>query len=675
MNSDSTKITSTSEQMGLAHAVLVFETADRKKFHLHKERIVVGSVITADLRLSGEGVSPLHAVVEFSKDRVATLYDLASETGTFVNQEKIVTRKLKVGDVITIGRNTLKFTTETLAQTQKKAVVEKAGAQSLIQNPHDDLKPLLLENERDVEAIFDYRPGDKPAIEIVMSWRNTILDIEHFVSETEITLGSTRECHFGVPTALESSRWVWITREKHSEAGVLKLDPKMTGVFQRDGQLVTIEELRNGALGPLQEGALVLSKNDFAKIRLGEVDFYLSFTQAPPRLKGQRILDRDPFFMRIFLTSMALTGITVTGLLQMKVPQSLETEQLPDRIATILYQPEKFSSIKKKDREKQDATANVQVPTPKETKTVTKVDIKPNPSATLKPVPKEMNVGATTSNSNATANSKGGGSKGQKEAKEGAGARAKGKEGKRGTTNGAKFAESQNKANRPSPEGGTGPGGAKSQVNDEGNVDFLKGVGSKIQNILSGSAEKLGKSGEKLQGFGGFDSRGNGGLALTGTGKGGGGDADSLGGLSDHGKGGGRVGTGMGAAGNGAGLAGGKTRVAIRQGGPEETIVMGAIDQDAIEAALLAHKDEFRLCYEREINAENPNIAGRVSTHFVIGSSGHVTQAGIASSTLGNANAERCIVNVIKRIDFPMPRGGGTVQVTYPFKFSSMGGK
>lgn len=674
MNTDPTKTTSTNAQVNASPTVLVFEAADGKKFYLHKERIVLGSVITADVRLSGEGVSPLHAVVEYAKDSSVTLYDLASETGTFVNQQKIVTRQLKVGDVITIGRITLKFTTESLAQTQKKTVIEKAGSQSLIQNPGEDLKPLLLESERDVEAIFDYRPSDKPAIEIVMSWRNTILDIEHFVSETEVTLGSTRDCHFGVPTALESSRWVWITREKHSEAGLLMLDPKMTGVFQREGRLVTIEELRNGAFGPLQGGALQLTKSDFAKIRLGEVDFYLSFTQAPPRLKNQRILDRDPFFLRIFLTSMALTGITVTGLLQMKVPQNLEAEQLPDRIATILYQPEKFSSIKKVEKEKQDIST-VQVPTPKEAKPVTKVDIKPTATASLKPIPKEMNVGATAANSNATTHSKGGGSKGQKEAKEGAGARAKGKEGKRGTTNGAKFAESQNKAKRPSPEGGTGPGGAKSQVNDEGNVDFLKGVGSKIQNILSGSAEKLGKSGEKLQGFGGFDSRGNGGLALTGTGKGGGGDADSLGGLSDHGKGGGRVGTGMGAAGNGSGLAGGKTRVAIRQGGPEETIVMGAIDQDAIEAALLAHKDEFRLCYEREINAENPNIAGRVSTHFVIGSSGHVTQAGIASSTLGNANAERCIVTVIKRIDFPMPRGGGTVQVTYPFKFSSMGSK
>jgi hypothetical protein len=126
----------------------------------------------------------------------------------------------------------------------------------------------------------------------------------------------------------------------------------------------------------------------------------------------------------------------------------------------------------------------------------------------------------------------------------------------------------------------------------------------------------------------------------------------------------------LGAAGNGTGIVGGQARVAIRSGGTEETVVMGTIDADAVEAALLAHKDEFRLCYEREINAENPTLAGRVSTTFVIGSGGRVTEAGVESTTIHNANVERCVLAVIKRIDFPAPRGGGVVQVSYPFKYS-----
>jgi TonB family protein len=116
---------------------------------------------------------------------------------------------------------------------------------------------------------------------------------------------------------------------------------------------------------------------------------------------------------------------------------------------------------------------------------------------------------------------------------------------------------------------------------------------------------------------------------------------------------------------------GGKARVSIRTGGPEEAVVMGAIDPNAVEAAIQAHKDEFRLCYEREINAETPNIAGQIVSSFVIGPSGRVTRAGVDSSSIKNGNVERCVTNVIKRIEFPIPRGGGVVEVRFPFKFNS----
>ena len=107
---------------------------------------------------------------------------------------------------------------------------------------------------------------------------------------------------------------------------------------------------------------------------------------------------------------------------------------------------------------------------------------------------------------------------------------------------------------------------------------------------------------------------------------------------------------------------------------------MGAIDAGAVEAALLAHRDEFRYCYEKEVNSQklkDPNpakLAGRVGTNFVIGSSGRVTNAAVDTSTLGNREVESCILRVIKIIDFPVPRGGGIVQVAYPFKFSATGG-
>ncbi len=81
------------------------------------------------------------------------------------------------------------------------------------------------------------------------------------------------------------------------------------------------------------------------------------------------------------------------------------------------------------------------------------------------------------------------------------------------------------------------------------------------------------------------------------------------------------------------------------------------------------YRDQIKYCYEKEINADRPDLAGRVGIRFVIGPSGSVTSAGVSSSSLKNANSEGCIVEVIKRIQFPPVRGGGIAEVAYPFVF------
>jgi TonB family protein len=372
---------------------------------------------------------------------------------------------------------------------------------------------------------------------------------------------------------------------------------------------------------------------------------------------------------------MALSVAVVGALMSVNVPQQVEAEQLPERIATVLYQPEKYAykpkppvEVPQKAEPQPKQPAPVKTPEPVAT---TKLEITPNPK-----VDPSKKAAILETRKQPTAKAGGGkrGGPGQAEAKEGRGAKAKGKEGTRGQKLAKNTGTPQDRATRPSAMGGEGRGGGNSQVPDNANVDMLKGAGAKFLNILSSGNQQLGAGGEKIKGFGGFTTQGKGGLALSGEGRGGGGNADSLGGLADKGTGGGKVGTGKGALGSGAGIIGGKARVAIRSGGPEEAVVMGAIDADAVEAALLRRRDLFRLCYEKEINAEDAKLSGRIAASFVIGATGRVTQAGVESTSLNNANVERCVLKVIKDIDdFPIPRGGGVVQVTYPFKFSPQG--
>jgi TonB family protein len=666
---DQSKSVGTSSDKRLKDWVAVFKMVEEGgreiSLRLQKPRLVIGSVESADLRLGGDGVSPIHAVLELTREGnpegviEPMIFDLASETGVRVNGGGVVTGPLQHGDVIEIGRHRLAFSIARLDHVDPPIMV-RAGNDKLFRREDEDFSSLLSEEPPETE-IFDYSAANKTALEVVMSWRGLILDIEHFMDQKQVRIGDSRKSDFGIPAVLSSNTHVLVSNTGGQYQ--LHIDPKMKGVLHRKGRLERVESLASSAIP--------FGQSEFAKISAGEVDFYLAFTSAPPRLRPGSDRRRDAFFVRTMGLSLLFTGAIFFSLSRMSIPQQIEAEQLPERIATILYQPEKYSvpvSKVKLDKSKPE-TAIPEPKKPEEPK-VTKIDLKPDPNNANKPIPKEMNVAQNTP---------AGGPKqsvSQNRAKEGEGARAKGVEGRRGQKNASAGKTAQDLAKRPSPNGGDGiGGGGNSEAPGIGNVDLMKGATEKIQDLLGNSAARLGKDGSKLQGFGGFTTRGTGGQALSGSGQGGGGDADTLaGGLGKKGMGGGRVGTGLGAAGDGSGIIGGKTRVVIRSGGPEEAVVMGAIDASAIEAALLAHKDEFRLCYEREINAENSKLSGRVGTSFVIGAQGKVTQAGVASTSLNNANAERCILNVIRRIDFPIPRGGGIVQVTYPFKFAPAGG-
>jgi outer membrane biosynthesis protein TonB len=632
------------------------QPALKKVYRLHKDQIVIGSMVSTDVQIQGDGISPIHGVIEIHESGKATIYDLASLTGIFVNGVKGVTMPLKTGDEITLGRITLKFSVEDPATwSTGKRVKETDDGRKLILPDDEDLKPLLLEEGKNFEEIFDHRPTNRGALEVAMSWSDSILNVEHFVDREQIHIGSDPGNDFTIPPLLPSGHYPLVNRHQDGLYAVT-LDPKMKGVVQRQGQIFQLDQMR----AMLGNSPLILARNEFAKISVADIDFFLSYTAAPPQLKTRKLFENDPYFLRILGTSLAFFGMMIGIVMKLDPPKPLEVEQLPERLATIIYEAEQFKP-KPKPEPKPKSVAEIEKVEPKkpEPEKVVKVNLD-DKKEIPKDVPKTMQMVADQKKSGAK-------SRKEDEAKEGAGARAKGKEGARGNPNAAKGKDPQDLAKRTSPQGGEGRGGGNSEVQDQGNVDLLKGAASTVQNILGNTAAKLGQGGSELKGFGNFSTLGKGGAALSGDGKGGGGDAEGLGGLADKGRGGGRVGTGMGAAGNGSGIIGGRSRVALRSGSGEEAVVMGSIDKGAIEAALLAHKDEFRLCYEREINAENPNISGRVRTSFTIGASGRVTESGVVESTIRNANVERCVLTVLRRIQFPVPAGASTVQVTKLF--------
>ncbi|OGQ82945.1 MAG: hypothetical protein A2289_16620 [Deltaproteobacteria bacterium RIFOXYA12_FULL_58_15] len=191
-----------------------------------------------------------------------------------------------------------------------------------------------------------------------------------------------------------------------------------------------------------------------------------------------------------------------------------------------------------------------------------------------------------------------------------------------------------------------GSGGAVSNVFGPG------GLGTGINNALGG-----------LRGTSLGDAGGAGGLGTRGSGPGGGGNSLGIGGLGDG------SGRGTGGGGN-VDLGGrGKGRYKVI---PGRTITKGCLSQSVVGRVLSRVHNQARYCYEKELTRD-PNLAGKVTTHFIIGPTGAVMSSKVLSSTMGDKAVEDCLLRVISRLRFPPCVGGGTAEVTYPWIFKAGG--
>lgn len=167
-----------------------------------------------------------------------------------------------------------------------------------------------------------------------------------------------------------------------------------------------------------------------------------------------------------------------------------------------------------------------------------------------------------------------------------------------------------------------------------------KGEGRSVAALSATSLGKVGTAGSsdgkgfKLQGIGT-------------TGKGGGGDYKS--------------GTGLGIGGVGS------ANVGVIE---EEAEVGGGLDKDVIAEIIKSELGQIRYCYERQLSA-HPELYGKILVKFTIGLDGAVAEQRVGTTTLKNADVEGCILRRVARWKFPMPKGGTSVLVTYPFLFKS----
>ena len=134
----------------MAEITVKFDDKVIERIVTEKKRITIGRTNDNDIVLENRGVSRKHAMIEFNNN-AAVLIDNESLNGTFVNNRKVAEEVLRDDDVITIGKYSLVYNSE--SKSDGESVAQMDGTMVL----NTKRQRNLLENdklERQIVAKF-----------------------------------------------------------------------------------------------------------------------------------------------------------------------------------------------------------------------------------------------------------------------------------------------------------------------------------------------------------------------------------------------------------------------------------------------------------------------------------------------------------------------------------------
>lgn len=706
-----------------------------------KEKIVVGRVLSADLRIDDPRVSRIHALIEVRND-VLLVTDLASSHGTFVNGQKVVEHQVKFGDTIKVGFVEIKVSKgsgkvtisapafegspvfegdETLVnidrttldkmerregtkEDRRKAdafpderrLEERRGGDRRIDQRSEDndrrKEPVLGktkdaerrksndrrtpldyerrvgERRRDDRRVFDITslerriedrrakksgddmlpeemekafetPEHSRELEVTALWGDHILDVSNYYDPITLSVGESPRNDYIIPSVGIPDEFALVNIEDDGTAH-LSLTDEMSGTVRARDKIYTIQDLKQEKF-VRQSGdsfTLALKQDDFAKISIGTVNFFLLYVKPAPRIKAAPLFDRDPLMIRTFIGSILFLLLFMVAVNFVPKPKPVTIEMIPERFQKIV--------IKKR----------------------------PN-------IPAKQGIVAKGEQS------KEGGSKA------GEGGPAFGPEGKagkkelpdKGIVPQAILPQSKPKEVTPpavaaKPSNKPAPQQRKVvDANKAKSVGLLKafsqsGVAKDFKNLIDqgvgpegpGGFDEFGKAVTGARGKSIEDTGGAGGKGLKGVDVGGGGKTLGIDGPSTKGLGRGYEGDGIGEGISGPGRLGQKGEHAISIVS-ENVQVLSGLAKDLINAVVQRHRSEIRACYDASLQ-RNPNTRGKVTVAFNIQPNGIVSTASVKEGTTGDSALENCIVSRVKTWVFPKPEAPVVTEVAaYPF--------
>ncbi|MGC6515612.1 MAG: AgmX/PglI C-terminal domain-containing protein [Myxococcota bacterium] len=617
-----------------------------------EQSITIGSAEHATLRVEDDSLGPLHAALSIASDGSVQLMDLGTENGTLLHGAKISNETLSSGDAFSAGDLRIEVifdepenTTPTIDVRPKDvpAATEAAMAamnssddtvgEPLMTVPHEDIMELVMRSGSG-DSNLGIDPKAPKVLEVNQIWGNALLDTKHYAKAgPAVTIGAS----IGWKWSLLGVEMGWIPSNL---AGPLRASPPIWSDVEtqfRNDFYIPEDSLPGGVDYSLfvWDGSCYVARIDahwggFIEDDAGRHTFDEALAAGKMRKAGQILEVNVEEGVRVvvevdgmtYVAHMVAAGKKVVAPLADSIDYPFLGINLVMGflgILTAIYIALQPPPGETDLNEIPDRFAELRVEKPEEEE---------KPKADNKP---EADPDA------------GEGEKAKKEEGKVGKKKAKMKEAKGNKKEIQKSELDREVAENAGVLGALDDMGANSGFGSSGlNADLIGGIGGAI-----------GAKGVQM---------GAGGLGSRGSGMGGGGTASGLGGLGTKGMGSGRSGFGKGGGSFGEK---GSGRISATTGDP---IVMGALDKSLIDAVIKRKMAQIRYCYQRELQ-KDPTLNGKIVIKFTIAKDGTVSKASVKSSTVGKG-VDSCVVSRFYKMQFPEPKGGGIVIVSYPFIFS-----
>jgi hypothetical protein len=113
---------------------------------------------------------------------------------------------------------------------------------------------------------------------------------------------------------------------------------------------------------------------------------------------------------------------------------------------------------------------------------------------------------------------------------------------------------------------------------------------------------------------------------------------------------------------------------ALLPGVVAQRVEMSAIDKNLVMEILREHLPQFRYCYQKQLDegrsaASLDRYQGIVQLRFVIMATGRASAISVSSKNETLSTVQNCVKDVLSGIQFPRPKGGGSVEFTQQMNF------